>query len=428
MSRKISKFLLTLLLITMVTFSFSTCFAEVDGEVTKAATNTAVTTSEDQVTPISEDIEQAQQEIHNGDLYLFDSNIVMDKLVDGNVFIFGNNVEIKGQVNGNLFVCANTLKFNECYIRYSIFACANSIYYNGACNDLYASCSKLEMTYDSYVVRDVKAICADAIFKAAVGRDVDLSCNKVNFGETESAPIIYGNLRYTANSEATIPEGVITDNGSVTYTKPNHTENIGEAIVDIVIGFLTCIATALVIYALTKKFTPKFAEKLSNEKLSALNLLKALGLGLLSIIVVILASIILLVTAIGAKLAFILITLFIVLCFVAVPLFAITITNVLKPAFKIEKTSMFYLILALVSIVLYGITLIPVVGGILGFVIKMIAIGLLINMMLPHKELSEDEKKAIADAKEQAKANKEKRKQEKLETKNAKKSEKTNNK
>lgn len=423
MSKKISKFLFTLLLITMVTFSFSTCFAEVDGEVTKAAPEgNAVTTSE--TTGTSETPTQAEQEIHNGDLYLFDNNIVMDKLVDGNVFIFGNNVEIKGQVNGNLFVCANTLKFNECYVRYSVFACANSIYYNGACNDLYASCSKLEMTYDSYVVRDVKAMCADAIFKAAVGRDVDLACNKVNFGEAESAPIIYGNLRYTANSEATIPEGVITDNGSVTYTKPNSTENIGEIITDIAIGFLTCIATVLVIYALTKKFTPNFAEKLSNRKLSALNLLKELGIGLLTTIVVMIASIILLMTAIGAKLAILLITLFIVLCFVAVPALTIAITNVLKPAFKIEKTSMFCLILALVSIVLYGVTLIPVVGGILGFIIKMIAIGLLIDMMLPHKELSEDEVKAITEAKEQVKADKEKRKQEKLEAKKKEKTEK----
>lgn len=423
MSKKISKFLLTLLLITMVTFSFSTCFAEVDGEVTKSVTDgSAVTTSD---TP---EETTAEQEIHNGDLYLFDTNIVMDKLVDGNVFIFGNNVEIKGQVNGNLFVCANTLKFNECYVRYSVFACANSIYYNGACNDLYAACNNLEMTYDSYVVRDVKATCADAIFRAAVGRDVDLACNKVNFGEVESAPIIYGNLRYTANSEATIPEGVITDNGSVTYTRINSTKNISETITDIIIGFLTCIATVLVIYALTKNFTPNFFEKLSNKELSILNLLKALGIGLLTTIVVIITSIILLITTIGAKLSLILITLFIVLCFVAVPALTIAITNALKPAFKIEKTSMFCLILALVSIILYGITLIPVVGGILGFIIKMIAIGLLIDMMLPHKELSEDEVKAIAEAKKQAKANKEKRKQENLEAKNAKKADKKENK
>ena len=420
MSKKFSKLLLTLLLILVIVSSFSVCFAEVDGDTTKSVT----TTSETEEATTTENTTSTEDEIYNGDLYLFDNNVVMDKLVDGNVFIFGSNVEITGQVNGNLFVFANTLKFNECYVRYSIFACANSVYYNGACNDLYVACNNLEMTYDSYVVRDVKATASDAIFKAAVGRDVDLSCAKVDFGEAESAPIIYGNLRYSAKSEATIPEGVMGGTGSATYNTPSISENA----VDVLVGFLTCIVTVLVIYALVNKFTPKFAEKLSNRKLSAIQILKAFGIGLASLIIVSILVIILLAITIGAKLSFILLFLYSTLCLISVSTLSIIITNALKPTFKIEKTYMFCLILTLVSIVLYGITLIPFVGGIFGFIIKMVAIGLLIDMYIPHKELSDEEKAAIEEAKKQAKADKEKRKKEKLEAKNLKKEEKKNNK
>lgn len=413
MTKKISKLLLTFLLIIVTVSSFSMCFAETNGETTKAAT-----TSETEQT--SEDTE----EIYNGDLYLFDNNIVMDKLVDGNVFVFGNNVEVTGQVNGNLFVFANKLTFNNCYVRYSIFACANSVYYNGACNDLYVASSTLEMTYDSYVVRDVKAVSSDVIFKAAVGRDVDLSCGKVDFGEGESIPVIYGNLRYSAPSEATVPEGVISGEGSVTYNKEMESnKNVADTVSDILIGFLTCIATALVIYAITKKFTPNFNEKLTDNKLSALKLLKSFGLGIAALFIVLVLFVLLLMTAIGAKLGFILVLLFAIICLISVPVLSIIITNALKPTFKIEKTSMFCLILALVSVVLYGVTLIPFVGGLLGLIIKLTAIGLLIDMHIPHKELTEEEKAAIEEAKKQAKEEKAKRKQEKLEAKEAKKNE-----
>lgn len=399
MSKKISRLLLAVLLIILTVSSFSVCLAETDVENTQAVT----TTSENDNTP-----ESSENKIHNGDLYLFNNNVVMDKLVDGNVFIFGNNVEITGQINGNLFVFANKLKLDKCSVRYSIYACANSVYYNGACTDLYVSTNNLEMTYDSYVIRDVKAVASDIILKAAVGRDVDLKCNTVDFGEAENVPIIYGNLRYSAPSETTIPEGVMgSDDSTSTYTKSSNTINI-------LLGFLSCIITALVIYALTKKLTPNFAEKLSTEKFSAMKLLKSLGLGLALLFIVLILGILLLLSTIGTKLALILIALFTIISLIAVPLLSIVITNALKPVFKTEKTSMFCLILSLITIVLYGLTFIPFVGTILGIIIKLTAMGFLVNMCLPHKKLSDEEKA-------KNKALKAERKKEKAESKKAKK-------
>ena len=200
MLKKFFKLLFFYLLIIITLSSLTICYA--DEPVVTSETET-ITTSE------SEESSTSEQEIYNGDFYLFANDIVMDKLVDGNVFIFGSNVEITGQVNGNLFVLAKTLKFNKSFVRYDIFACANSIYYDGACNDLYVATSNLEMTYDSYVIRDVKAIGTETILKSAIGRDVDLLANNKNFGEGENIPVIYGNLRYTANKEIELPEGIL---------------------------------------------------------------------------------------------------------------------------------------------------------------------------------------------------------------------------
>lgn len=413
MIKKFSKVLLTLLLIITTLSAFSVSFADETEDTSKA-----VTTSESAEEASSED------QIHNGDLYLFDNNIVMDKLVDGNVFIFGGNVEITGQVNGNLFVLADKVTFNESTIRYSIFVCANSVYYNGACNDLYVATNNLETTYNSYVVRDVKALSSNATFLAAIGRDVDLISNSVNFGEGENIPVIYGSLRYSADSEIEIPEKMISGDGTVTYTKLSDTTNNIDSIADILIPFITFIITVLVVYAIIKKFAPNFYNKLSSEKISFLKLLKAFAIGLLTIIVFAFLFVILLITVIGLDLAFILLALFILLCLMSVPVLTIVITNWLKPALKIEKTSMFCLILVLVSIIIQGLTLIPYASEIMIAIISSTALGLLINILLPHKELTEEEKIAIENTKKLAKENKEKRKKEKLEKKEAKKQEK----
>ena len=420
MSKRVSKFLLTILLLLIVIISsFSICFAT-DNEISNTATTDEnETATEEAASSETSNEETNSDEIYSGDLYLFDNKIVMDKLVDGNVFVFGNDVEITGQVNGNLYVFANKLSFNESYIRYSIYACANSIDYNGACNDLYVATNHLNMTYDSYVVRDVKAVASDVIFKAAIGRDVDLKCNTVQFGENEDNAIIYGNLRYTSSSEATIPEGLIKGDGSVSFTPLSQkNQDTKTSVIDTIINLLTCIITVLAIYGLAKVFAPNFINKLSNNKLSAIDVLKAFGIGILTVMIFIVLLIILSFIAIGWKLAFLLVSLFIALCIISTPILAIIVANRLKSVLKIEQTS---IVLALVSIVIYGILLIPYAGPILAIIIYFISIGMMVNILIPKRELTDEEKKAIEEAKKQAKEIKEKRKQEKLQAKKEKK-------
>lgn len=401
MLKKFSKFLLALILIIATLSSISLCFAT-DAVTTSETPGTAnaVTTSEEE-----------EKEIHSGDLYLFDNNAVMDKLVDGNVFIFGSNVEVTGQVNGDLFVFANNVNFNKSYVRYAIYACATSVKYDGACNDLYVATTDLEMTYDSYVVRDLKVLSKTSIMKAAVGRDVDLIGDTVSFGESEDAAIIYGNLRYSSPEEIKIPEGVISESGLATYTSSF------SAIDILLISFSTTIITTLGLCIILSKVTTNFNQKLINRNLSILVLLKAFVIGLVSILATIILVILLALSIVGIKFAILFTLLYAILCLISVPYLTIFIANKLKPVFKIEKNSMLYLVISLVSILLYGITLIPFVGIILGIIIKLTSIGLLVNTFLPHKKPTEEEK-AI---KEEKKLNKEKRKKEKLEAKIAKK-------
>lgn len=411
MLKKFSKLLFLLLTISIIA-SVSICYA----------TNAVTTSETNESTPVTTSETTEEDTNYYGDLYIFDNNVTLDKVVYGNVYVFANNVEITGQIEGNLFVFAQKVNFNGSYVGGSIFSCANNVYYNGASTYLYSISNKLEMTYDSYVVRDVKATANDLIVKSAIGRDANLIANKINFGEGEDIPIVYGKLNYSAPKQLEIADGIVTDKSTqITYTK-------SSSLMNILFRFGTAVLTALAVYIILNKVSPCFINKISDKSISTIKLLKAFGIGLTTILLVLLFTILLFVTMVGTKLALILILLFAVLCLISVPALSIAITNSLKSALKIEKNAKFLLVLSLVSIILYGLTLIPYAGIIIGLIIKITAIGLIISVFLPHKELTDEEKAKLDETKKQAKEDKEKRKQEKLEVKAAKKLEKENKK
>lgn len=405
MLKKFSKLLFLLFTISIIA-CVSICYA-----------TDAVTTSEtSESTPVTTSETTEDDTNYYGDLYIFDSNVVIDKVIYGNVYVFANNVEITGQIEGNLFVFAQKVNFNGSYVGGSIFSCANNVYYNGASTYLYSISNKLEMTYDSYVVRDVKVKATELIIKSAIGRDANLIADKINFGEGEDIPIIYGKLNYSAPKQIEIADGIVTDKDTqITYTK-------SSSLINILFGFGIAVLSALAIYSILNKVSPNFVNKISERKnICGLKMLKSFGIGLASILLVLLFTILLLLTVVGSKLAFILILLFAVLCLISVPVLSIVITNALKPALKIENKAKFLLVLCLVSIILYGLTIIPYAGIILGLIIKVTSIGMIIAIFLPSKELTDEEKAKIAEAKKQAKEDKEKRKQEKLEAREIKK-------
>ena len=402
MIKKNFKIFAILFIVLTIISSFSLCFAD---ETTNEVANTDANASQEATTEKTEDTKES--EVHNGDLYIFESNVKMDKLVDGNVYIMGNNVEITGQINGNLFVLGQNVTFgtkdekkdenaesttantNSCYVRYSIYVCANNVYYNGACNDLYVATRNLEMTYDSYVIRDVKAVSSNTIMQAAVGRDVDLTTSSLSFGNNEDKnPVIYGNFRYSANKEQEIKDGIVE--GEVKYSPHNiikSEKSIGAKVAGIILEFLAFIVTSIVIYLLISKFSKNCIDKMS-ENNNFKYVLKCIGIGILTLVLGIVLSVLLFITGIGSTLGFVVTSILVLLGFLATPISTIYIANILKPLLKIEKNILFYLVLALVSIVLHGITFIPYLGGIISILVFTLGYGIMATHLLPKKETS----------------------------------------
>lgn len=387
-----SKILLVVLALVMIISTV--CFATegtTPGENARTTPGENARTSEDEVAPISEGTEVptsedtetqpiTEPEIHNGDLYLFGDNVVMDKLVDGNVFIFGKNVEITGKVNGSLFVCGNKVTFGEdSYIVQSIYLAANEVSFNCASTDLYAVANKIDMSYNSFIIRDLRVAASEFDFKGGVGRDAFVTSGNFTFGtEDGNSAIVYGNLEYSSPNELELSKELVQ--GEIKYSKTTETDNsvsVAEIILEKVMNLIDMLVLNFVVFLLAIWLAPKFVEQ--SASFIGKKSLISFGIGLAVFFATIIASIILLFSYIAVPLAFILLGILAIMMFIASAVTSICITYKIKEQIKLDKKYMKYVILAAVTLAIWILQLIPYVGGLVSIVVTLVGFGVMIT-------------------------------------------------
>lgn len=378
-----SKIVVLLIAIIMLisTISFATDNTAVN-ENARTAEPEATLTNEEAV-PTNEAVEntttEQTPEIYNGDLYLFDNNVVMDKLVDGNVFICGQNVEITGRVNGSLFVFGNKVTFGEnSYVVQSIYACANELVLNGAANDLYATANKIDISYNSFIIRDLRVAAETFNFNGGVGRDAFVEANNFKFStEADNSAIVYGNLTYSASTELSLNNELVQ--GTINYSKyqaESGEKTTGEIVIDKIISLCEALLYTAVVFLLAMFFAPKFLEK-SKEFISKKSF-AAFGVGLLACIVTVVVSFALLFSYIGVPLAFAIMALLVIMMSIGFAVTSTCITYKVAEKMKIEKKSLIWLTLAIVTIIIWALKQIPYIGWIVTIVATVLGFGIIL--------------------------------------------------
>lgn len=394
MLKKKTKFILILLAAFLIVSTVSFATDEGIMPISETAEEKTIEPRDNETPNETNETQTAEQsEIHNGDLYLFDNDIVMDQLVDGNVFIFGNNVKVTGKVNGSLYVCANNLTFDkDSYILQSIYACANTIKFDGiAYYDLYASCRQLDMSADSFVQRDLRVVADTLNFSSGVGRNAFVYVNTFNFMK-ESDAIVYGDLTYTASRELELSQELVQGNISYKPDMENEQNSVSEVILDKAIELCSSLLYVAIVFVLAILLAPKFMEKASTYITPATSA-KSFGIGILATIMAVVISLVLLFSVIGIPVSFAIIALLVLLLSIATAVTSICITYRLKEKFAYSKDCLTYLTLAGVVIVIWVLKLIPYVGGVVSFVIKMIGLGIIIYYLLTKSKSNKEEKK-----------------------------------
>lgn len=352
-----------------------------------------ISTNEEQVTT-NENSAISEEDFKQHDVYLTGDNITIDYVIDGNLFVFGNNVTINSQIGGDAFIFANTVTVSEQgYIFSNLFTIASTVNIQGVIYDLYALSDTTNIT--GYIYRDIKVSSNTLNIFGTIRRNAFVKSNTINFNQnTENSEgdatvstqgIINGNLQYTAKNEISIPDGVVT--GEVKYTQSNvkNSNNIQNYL----ISLGTIIVTAILVWLVCLWIAPKFVK--NTEIINKKNILPQIGLGILSPIVLILISFILLLIGITSSFGLLLFAILFILIGLSTSIFIIAINNLICNKLKIQKTIGIFGMLIVTTAILWLISLIPYVGGIVGILAVIIGFGIVVyNLIKRNKNVEEN--------------------------------------
>lgn len=316
-----------------------------------------------------------EEEVHEGDLYIGSTktNYVMDKLVDGNAFIFGQNVKITGKVNGSVFILAsgNVEIDKDAYIACQLFVFADDVTINGMALDVYAAGQTLELGESALIYRDMKATFDKIKLAGNIGRDVSLYSE--NITAPEEGLNIYGDLKYEAKSKI-VNEDKIQMGGKITYTPMKEkTKGAADIIINGIFGALGTIIFDVLLYIALIFIAPKFIEK-SKEYVSTKGLL-AFAIGLAFLVIVPIIAFLLLLTGFLGGLGVFMLFVYAAVLMINAFVFSIIANEFIASKLNIEDKLKKGFLLVPVSLVLWLIRKIPVIGSLISIIVCLCGIG-----------------------------------------------------
>lgn len=319
----------------------------------------------------------------NGDLYIYADEIILKQKskINGNVFAYATNFELNAEVGGNLYATVNSF---------------NMKYYGFIFKDLHLSTDKANLNGLIYrnsfitaknIITETNFInekdfnvkdCDNIIFSGKISGNANINSKNITFQNTNNDKNITckisGNLSYSSNSQIEIPKEIVAK--EITYNNyKSTTSSVLSKLGNHALNIITSLVCIYVIYLIIYKFSPKCLDKTSS--ISALNLLKHLGIGLGFLILIPIVSILLLITSIGSILGIILLLIYIILLIIAKPIFIISIANFAKS--KLTYKFSIYLYILAITFILSLISLIPVVGFVLSILVSLIGFGMIIK-------------------------------------------------
>ncbi len=383
----------TIALLMFVVLTLSIPIVRAENETAEQTDeNITVEDQSQEAQAISNDSENSDQAIvdnnmKKGDVYLSGDNITIDYIVDGNLFVVADNVTINSQIGGDAFICAKTITIeNQGYIFSNLFACTQNLTISGVVYDVYATAQ--DVTINGYVYRDVRISSNTVNFNGMIGRNAFVTANDINFAQlaesedqVTSQAMIDGNFNYYSPQEASIPERE-TVGGDINFKSiPRYNSN---TIQEYILSFGQFVITVIIIWLLCLWLAPKFLNN-TNELLSK-KLLPVIGYGILTPIVIVIASILLFLLGITSKIALLGLILLILLITISSSIFAIAVNRLLCAKLKIEKTLQTLGVLIISSAIIWLLTIIPYVGILLKLIFSMFGLGMVIAYIFPTRK------------------------------------------
>ena len=174
-------------------------------------------------------------------------------------------------------------------------------------------------------------------------------------------------------------------NGNVTYKAPKVSpeKSVREIVASYISDLGAFLAFVIIIWLVCLWLAPKFLN--DTNKFVGKKTLNVLGTGLLTLIAVPIACIILLLLQLTAGISLLTVAIYILALIVAKSIFTIVANNYLCSKLNINKNTGIFGMLIVSGVIVWVISELPYVGGIVSFIISVLGLGVLVSAILPKK-------------------------------------------
>lgn len=343
-------------------------------------------TSDIDILPISEVPMENNENIIFEDVFKMEDQTIITDVIDGNVYIMAKNAKIDhATIYGNVYVMAQKVEIADSDIAGSIYAMAEEINFSGMANDIYACGSKINLELESYVWRSAKLVGESINIDGNVGRNLYAGVNQLTVGENA---VIEGALNYASRNKGNISAQAKIQ--SINFEEEQYEENEEEPVMNYVYNVLGVIFQTLIVALIVVFLVSKFKELKRTDNVAG-DLLKSTGKGALVLIFVPIISILFMFSIVGIGFGFILLVLYLILFYVAIPMASLEIAYRIlmkKQNGEIRKGAMIGISI-LCALIIWIMRFIPVVGGIIRFIVILIGFGIIGSLIFQRNKKEE---------------------------------------
>ena len=342
-------------------------------------------------------------DIKESDIFEFhEDDYEMNDLIDGNAFIMVNgDLKIEGEINGSTYVVANgTVEIGEeAYIADALYVIAKNVIISGYAYDVYAMTNNLETTSTAYIYRDLNALTSNkAKLRGSIYRNVNINSQNIDVKDEEDELNIAGNFNYTSENEIEEIEDVVL-NGQVNYTQSVKYEfsepTAGEVIKKYAVNALTSIIYVLSVFYLIKLIAPRFKEKIEKDLKEKSIVDFTVGLlGFIILIIAIIITIVLLFTEIAIPISIIAWIIMLFALYISPAVLQMGILGLIEQKYEKIRDNIGFEVLTLigVSLCIWILQQIPILGRIISFIVVSTGFGLIIRNIFTREKVEKVEK------------------------------------
>ena len=296
-----------------------------------------------------------------GDVICAGQTVNINGIVEGDVICAGQSVNINGPINGSVRVAGNSININS-QVSHNAMAFGAAVNLGTEASvgwDMLIGAATGEIR--GKVGRDLYGGVASAVIAGEIGKDVRL---KIDNQKSDKSGLIIidgatigGNIIYTDKAEASIANNAAIA-GEITHNLPKIRKE--KTITVWAWGRLYSIFSALVVGLVLISLWHNQIKKLTDKMLDKVG--PSIGWGVIVMFLTPIIAIVLLITLIGAPLAFILIGVWLIALFISKILVGILVgRNLLEKFWKKQKNSLIFAMVIgiIISWIIFSI---PVIG------------------------------------------------------------------